>query len=145
MSKKVKLSQAQADAVEYFERVFVKNKATSMSNETLRKALFIGYEVEPEYSAGDWIYVEDKMFPPRFHQIKEVEEDRLGLGNATFINLASKNFRHATPEEIEAEKDRRRIDEEMDNLLLSLTNRKRAVLHDKLNCADGDTNENLPN
>lgn len=73
-----------------------------MSTATLAKALLIGYEVEPEFKRGDWV--------------KNVYNDDVGivteLGSSYLkyddgLSDGFHNFRHATPEEIAEEKQRR--------------------------------------
>lgn len=111
MNEKVKLTKEQANAIEYFRKTFIENPKTSMSNETLIAALNHGYEVEPEFKVGDWVIYDDQIV-----RIKDV------FTNNTVHTPYLKNFivegidkwfdlerveRHATPEEIAAEKERR--------------------------------------
>ncbi|GGP17261.1 hypothetical protein [Oceanobacillus neutriphilus] len=75
----------------------------------LARALYVGYEVIPQYKVGDWVvYVPD-------NSIWEITKDTYNDG--THINLMNGNeimnvvsanhLRHATPEEIQQEKKRR--------------------------------------
>jgi len=133
MSKKVKLSQAQADAVEYFERVFVKNKATSMSDETLRKALNDGYEVEPEFEVGDWVYREKCKTVSKITII----DYAFNVNGAIFVDafdgwLFKDEIRHATPDEIAGEKGRRsevKLSEILHDLTIKEKQRLRQILN----------------
>lgn len=134
MTEKVKLTHKQVDAIEYFknkwgdQRIIMLHAEMLLDAEhepidqevnlagmpllTLVDALRIGYEVEPEYKVGDWVvrlsnecdtreaFAEGRMF-----QIKRLAgalfEDEFG-----FLHKSSV-IRHATPEEIKAEKERR--------------------------------------
>src|SRR5690606_32776822 len=67
---------------------------------TLAKALYIGYEVEPEFKVGDWVVNTSNGY------IRLVENER----EANFLNndyIKRHELRHATPEEIAVEKERR--------------------------------------
>lgn len=97
--EKVKVTRAQAEAIDYFKKTFVENRETSMSNEKLARALSKGYEVEPEWKAFDWYYNESK---------KEVHQAsvKLAEGFNEYPELY-KHIRHATEQEIAQEKERR--------------------------------------
>jgi len=98
--EKVKLTKAQAEAVEYFERVFVKNKESSMSNETLRKALNHGYEVLSEFKENDYVTNTETGITIK------LDESKAYFLNNSYIH--KDRIRHATQEEIQQEKERRR-------------------------------------
>lgn len=112
--EKVKITQRQANAIEWqkeearraHER-FKRNHQCDLdeqlytllelSTEKYMKALYIGYEVEPEFKVGDWIY---GKYTRSVHQVDEnnvLDE----------LNKAHDLIRHATPEEIEQEKERK--------------------------------------
>ena len=77
----------------------------------LARALYIGYEVEPEFKVGDWVvrtsdeglYFEKNKIFRAGHDIddKGVQEE-----DSDIYHVPS-NLRHATPEEIAEEKERR--------------------------------------
>src|SRR5690625_6848002 len=65
--EKVKVTQAQADLIksikdtDYAINIHGLNKRPDsplqeLTTAELARALYIGYEVDPEYSVGDWIY-----------------------------------------------------------------------------------------
>ncbi|WP_272032934.1 hypothetical protein [Oceanobacillus kimchii] len=109
--EKVKVTKEQAGAIEYFRKTFVDNKATSMSNEKLAKALHHGYEIEPEFKKGDYVMVKWKnRQKEEFYQVVSIDpwgsfqiETLDGSPNSS----GHENTRHATPEEIKKEKERR--------------------------------------
>ena len=74
----------------------------------LIRALYIGYEVEEEFKVGEWIHV-DKYGNGKNTKVVVVSNiwdgmDRVGFkGGSSHIS----NVRHATPEEIAEEKQRR--------------------------------------
>lgn len=115
--KKVTLTQDQADAIERFKtskqhaiRRYVNRsfrKSTCLYDITLDElicALYIGYEVEPEFKVGDWVVTSDFLEPIR--KVKEVN-DRLLVDNTRIVWRDFGEIRHATPEEIAKEKERR--------------------------------------
>src|SRR5699024_11077859 len=71
--EKVKVTRVQADAIEYCKAEFGKDKTINthakgtwaydckplndLEFSELARALYIGYEVEPEFKAGDWVYI----------------------------------------------------------------------------------------
>lgn len=73
--------------------------------ETLIKALYIGYEVEETFKVGDWIVTKDGMVA-EIIDVCMFHKDSVALyevdGRHSFATL-----RHATPEEIAKEKQRR--------------------------------------
>lgn len=130
---KVKLTQEQADAIE----IIKENKPTkleadirtqlykhwvsdkfkclnSLSLDDFLSALYAdaGYEVEPEFKVGDWVHVmgifRDRS--PEVARVTEVSVDRIVLDNGFDLGRGSitpDRVRHATPEEIAEEKERR--------------------------------------
>ena|SRR5690625_4134508 len=69
----------------------------------LARALYIGYEVEPEFKVGDWVVSVKTGF---VGTILDIFSD--GMAHLSWRgSVAIKNLRHATPEEIQQEKERR--------------------------------------
>src|SRR5699024_10634960 len=86
----------------------------SISVDDLIKALYIGYEVEPEFNGGDWVHVSWSNNNPSVHKvIKTGVRSTCGNKNGIEIDWGGSPtppldiIRHATPEEIEQEKERR--------------------------------------
>lgn len=67
----------------------------------LIRALYIGYEVEPEFKVGDWVKSRHGIGTGKITDI------RLGYHTDFGMVAASDDIRHATPEEIATEKTRR--------------------------------------
>lgn len=133
MFGKIKITQAQADAIEeYLEcgdvvemlevhagiRADKNNNwviefktLNSLSMADLARALLIGYEVEPEYKDGDWIVFVNAVNESLVCIIENVgnssvDTDYVG-SNGYKQSFGKKRIRLATPEEIKAEKERR--------------------------------------
>src|SRR5690625_4301046 len=117
--KKVVLTQEQANAIEAFRILEQNNKQilkynfhklpeidkdtfaepiNEMDFDTLVKALYIGYEVEPEFKVGDWVF---NNGTDRTFQLNESTVNALN----EYKNM--EHIRHATDEEIAQEKERR--------------------------------------
>jgi hypothetical protein len=124
MSEKVKITQEQADAIERWENGTQLLKAAvvgllkhgedepikEMTTETLAKAIYIGYEVEPEYKKGQWAALDNYAVRPIIAKILgiDVEGDgRLRLDWSDHCYWDKERIRHATPSEIAEEKERR--------------------------------------
>src|SRR5690625_658489 len=121
MCEKVKLTQEQAREIEriknYFNRheyitKFVETNGVSDSEfhiEELVRALYIGYEVEPEFKVGDYVV----NGGGRVVEILEVTCDSFVVGwianGKMFKESTFKHsiLRHAIPEEVSKEKQRR--------------------------------------
>ena len=127
--EKVKLTREQANAIEHALQEVDEYKGNpdrllrhaSMNNVnfrnelhlldtidivTLAKALYIGYEVEPEYKVGDWV-VNANGTIGKITNINEFGEFE-GFWEEIEMLCEKDNFvRHATPEEIEKGKERR--------------------------------------
>jgi|SRR5690625_1255733 len=98
--EKVKLTQEQAGEIEriknYFNRheyitKFVETNGVSDSEfhiEELVRALYTGYEVEPEFKAGDWVHnnLNGCVFQIKEYQLEVINDD-------------PRNIRHATKQE----------------------------------------------
>src|SRR5690625_1933474 len=117
--KKVVLTQEQANAIEAFRILEQNNKQilkynfhklpeidkdtfaepiNEMDFDTLVKALYIGYEVEPEINVGDWVL---KNEIDKTLQLDEINVNALN----EYKNM--EHIRNATDEEIAQEKERR--------------------------------------
>lgn len=123
MSDKVVLTQEQADEIELQKKDFSKfddivtrriltsdingyyNKTFhSISVDDLIKALYIGYEVEPEFKVGDWVIDEEYGF---IGQITEIEGNSIWAywdDDNKEMRIRKEDLRHATPEEIAKER-----------------------------------------
>src|SRR5690625_3185738 len=119
--EKVKLTQEQAGEIEriknYFNRheyitKFVETNGVSDSEfhiEELVRALYIGYEVEPEFKVGAWVSVSWQSKKPTIHKdVKLVGGNDLKIDGEQLNKHPSLDIvRHATPKEIAKEKQRR--------------------------------------
>lgn len=144
MSEKVKVTVKQKEAIdrlnEYqLEQIkdFKKNPEkyadwVSPLNELPEKkiidALYIGYEVEPEFKVNDPV-----IFRGELLYITAVQANSCNISNKhlNYCNIDIKEIRHATPSEIAEEKERR-TEKKLDKLLLDLTDQERVKLHNKL-------------
>lgn len=117
---KVKLTQEQANAIERFksepkadlvkQHVMWKWKSAGKSLNDLTideliRALYIGYEVEPKFKVGDWVYYQGQYEAERVGKITHIGNDYIRYDIGYSNN--KKYFRHATSEEIAKEKERR--------------------------------------
>lgn len=72
----------------------------------LASAMYIGYEIDPEFNVGDWVYVEvPKEKLPNVYQIMNAGKHSVNL-DRLYGNHKKNDIRHATPEEIAKEKER---------------------------------------
>lgn len=78
----------------------------------MARALLIGYEVEPEYKVGEYIVYENEHLKNTM-KIVSLNNERIavepiyeGFKGCDTISVNSPLIRHATPEEIKAEKER---------------------------------------
>ena len=123
--EKVKLTQEQAKAIKRWvnkEQLIIAKASgllehsidesiAELTMEQLVKALYIGYEVEPEFKKGDYVMVKWKnREKEEFYRVVSIDpwgsihiETLDGSPNSS----GHENTRHATPEEIAAEKERR--------------------------------------
>lgn len=79
-----------------------------LSVDEIVRALYSGYEVEPEYKIGDWVARidgENFIHGEKVVQVTGVSEFYLNYGFD--IGIRTDKIRHATPEEIKAEQERR--------------------------------------
>lgn len=124
---KVKLTQEQADAIEStigfyndIERIIElhvnakdswikKSEALKeLSLFELVNALCIGYEVKPDFEVGDWVVAESGHWKGSIGELKN-HFIFLGKSRYDFLtgSIEEESIRHATPEEIATEKERR--------------------------------------
>ncbi|OEH52944.1 hypothetical protein AQ616_18745 [Oceanobacillus sp. E9] len=81
---------------------------------TMAKALYIGYEIEPEFKVGDWVVVTFDLHNS-YGQIKQITkvEKSCAVGRDVYFELDGggcyypNEIKHATTEEIKQEKERR--------------------------------------
>lgn len=117
MTEKVVLTKEQAKAIEeikdidYAINIHSFNKRpdsplADIKTSTLARALFVGYEVEPEFKVGDWVYDIQYNKVARIDH-RGVDDNRVWVDDEDFNFFAIVNIRHATPEEIAEEKERR--------------------------------------
>lgn len=105
-----------------------------LETDDIQRALFDGYEVEPEFKVGDWVY------NTRTNKVAQIDSryvsgmDELWVNDEEFNFYRKDDSRHATESEIAQEKERR-TDKKLDKLLLDLSNEERVRLAKKL---DGD-------
>ncbi|MDN4609145.1 hypothetical protein [Sporosarcina highlanderae] len=122
MSGKVKLTQKQSEGIEAMlrsgnwthEQLIEKHargmewsgmqasKLNGIPLLTFVDALRIGYEVEEEYKVGDWVFI---LNVSKIGKVVRVGNDFVEVDNGMVPSFGF--FRHATPEEIKAEKERR--------------------------------------
>lgn len=144
--EKVKLTQEQENAINelreeglsdtqiiYGHMTFMmplqKSLATINTDELIR-ALYIGYEVEPVFKVGDWVTDNLSLITGK---IKLINQDCYKLD--TNISVSKGMAKHSTRDAIKEEK-RRRTEEKLDGILLSLTDTERIRMQNKLNCED---------
>ena len=121
--EKVKLTQEQADAIERGIKIYGKsrimndhaldgwvgnlNDLNGLTKDEIARALYVGYEVVPEFKVGDWVYVEaPKEELPNVYKIMNTERYIVNL-DRLYGKHKKSDIRHATPKEIAEEKERR--------------------------------------
>lgn len=77
-----------------------------LSVSELAKALYVGYEVEPEFEYNDWVYQEATNTIARIKGFNS-EDNRVYIDHDEVISVHTSTIRHATPAEIAEEKERR--------------------------------------
>lgn len=144
MSEKVKVTQEQFDWLERYEltqeqidhyidiQPYKKRPDSPIVDwpaSKVAKALYIGYEVEPEFGVGDWVVRDDKESIGKIIKMyPDVIETDLGNG----FYGRSKDYRHATESEIAAEKGRRsevKLSEILHDLTIKEKQRLRQILN----------------
>ena len=116
--EKVKLTREQAEMIKNhkeakeFERLMQKHRMKGLpthidelTTQQVVDAYFDGYEVEETFKVGDWVMHELSKWLGEVTRIYEDELNVLRLGDGYIWN--KKYVRHATPEEIAEEKQRR--------------------------------------
>src|SRR5699024_3239963 len=89
----------------------MKNCATYIDELTTQQvvdAYFGGYEIEETFEVGDWVVYDngvERGYGYKTNQIKDVDEQKAYFDEGRRMHLTS--LRHATPEEIAEEKQRR--------------------------------------
>ena len=114
MSEKVKVTENQHTSLKYAtthesnqsiikRRVFcdIDKELMELKLDELIRALYIGYEVDPEFKIGDWVIHKPSR---EIGKVRYVGSHSLTLENNS--GGGSGHFRHATPEEIAEEKER---------------------------------------
>src|SRR5690625_3369880 len=114
---KVKLTKEQAEEIKKIEDVDYAinilslskrpdNPLAELSIAEVARALYIGYEVEPEFKVGDWV-VHVHGYIGKITKItnKGVVFIDAKMGNGRFVNTFPVHYRHATSEEIAKEKE----------------------------------------
>lgn len=128
---KVKLTKEQATAVEKYKNdlrfrhwqekvnkirneIIIEKCLLELSTDDFMNAFEYGYEVEPEFNVGDWVHVSWSNTNPSVHKvIKTGVRSTCGNKNGIEIDWGGSPtppldiIRHATPEEIAEEKERR--------------------------------------
>lgn len=103
MTEKVVLTKEQAKAIEEFQKTV---HELGISLDELKGIFESGYEVKPEFKVGDWVY------DMQYNKVacvdhRGVDDIRVWVDDEDYNFFAIVNIRHATPEEIEEEKERR--------------------------------------
>lgn len=128
MNKIPKLTQEEANAIEWIKKqiqykdipsVFVEQHIkqhtwlgeasvlNGMHTDTLIRALYVGYEIDPQFKDGDWVVFKTKrevIGKLYTNEVKSFDVDRADNMNLAFYSV---EWEHATPEEIKSENERR--------------------------------------
>ncbi|MEC5422090.1 hypothetical protein QGM71_01105 [Virgibacillus sp. C22-A2] len=121
---KVKVTQDQADAIHQWRTCSDRNDSelvethirgwvlesdlslNELDLDDFIKALYIGYEVEPQFKVGDWVVRENVI--TKITNINYKLDSEGAITTERFLSWVTDNhLRHATPEEIAEEKERR--------------------------------------
>src|SRR5690625_814820 len=122
--EKVKLTQEQADAIERGIKIYGKsrimndhaldgwvgnlNDLNGLTKDEIARALYVGYEVEPEIKVGDWVFIDFGEAGTEIGFIKgRINEPHSFYIDKCHFGANVNEARHATPEEIAKEKERR--------------------------------------
>lgn len=121
--EKIKLTQEQATAIERYAKGMFESLEAQLKNENylnewakclakleveeVVSAIRQGYKIEPQFKVGDWVHYQNGEFLKecKTRKIRKIEGSVLHFtqGHSMF----NKYVRHATPEEIAEEKQRR--------------------------------------
>lgn len=108
MTEKVVLTKEQAKAIEKFQKTV---HELGISLDELKVIFESGYEVKPEFKVGDWfVYIgKDSEFADDIKKgfTGQVESVHYGFITDGYHRFYNSEIRHATPEEIAEEKERR--------------------------------------
>ncbi|ARK23591.1 hypothetical protein SporoP37_02045 [Sporosarcina sp. P37] len=105
---KFRISEKQERTINEFKKTLA-----GFSEEALSEVIKGNYEVEPEYNAGDWVVWHGDVVKIKYPQTTERKDDGrcyftiIRSDDSTYTNILRSNIRHATPEEIKAEQERR--------------------------------------
>lgn len=146
--KKVKVTKEQAEEIEFaqgyhLEEYVIKAHTGATTWELVGKfkglnklvldklirALYIGYEVEPDFKVGDWVYHKPTKSIGKVDAVGDTKISVITYDD--FIYFGISEIRHATPEEISAEKERR-TNEKLDDIMEDLNGFERIKLLKKL-------------
>lgn len=127
--EKIKVTQAQADAIEGLSHVVSRDnimnhhreirsnngaswfRLKELSAADLARALYIGYEVEEEYKVGDWVAFIKLSGDHIISKVKSVSAEEVMTDHVSSNGYKQKFYketiRHASPEEIKEELERR--------------------------------------
>jgi len=108
--EKVKLTKEQAEGIQKLYTFIHDNDVLNLefTARELSEIIKYGYEVEETFEVGDWVVYDngvERGYGYKTNQIKDVDEQKAYFDERRSMNLSS--LRHATPEEIAEEKQRR--------------------------------------
>ena len=117
--EKVKLTQEQAEMIkkhreaDNLEMLLRKHRMSGcltyideLTTQQVVDAYFDGYKVDPDFEVGDWVVYDNGVrCGYKTNQIKDVDEQKAYFDEGRAMHLT--RLRHATPEEIAEEKQRR--------------------------------------
>ena len=121
MAEKLKLTQEQAEAIEVVRTIIIPiefaNKLKGLSAADILQAIKEGYDIKTQFKVGDWVvrvsefrsYVENAKY--QNYRVNSVFRIQTILNSYAIdehgTNHDLENIRHAIPEEIKREKERR--------------------------------------
>lgn len=112
-----------------------------LSTDYLIRALYIGYEVEPEFKVGDWVVCEvPEGASSNIYKVTDNAGYSVNLDNM-YGNFKKNKIRHATESEIAEEKERRNENKARE-VISSLKSEEVAKIRDIL-AWEYDSNGNL--
>ena len=103
MTEKVVLTKEQAKAIEEFQKTV---HELGISSDELKVIFESGYEVKPEFKENDWVCDMQHNKVARIDH-RGVDDNCVWVDDEDYNFFAIENIRHATPEEISEEKERR--------------------------------------
>lgn len=100
---KVKLTREQADAIEH-----LKDLTNDLGVVDLADAIYVGYEIEPEFKVGDWVV--RTVCRGKNHEVGKIFRIKEVVGDGVYEDCGPshmmESLRFATPEEIAKETER---------------------------------------